>query len=236
MLPVTKWNIVHGNQRVRQTVRGSETEMKRWFSVNCSNFLHSFKRLEPTLRLLGLGRFVPESFNEWLHMSNGTLLFFVHCVLKCDFLCFLDFVLGIVCSIGGETVVLDIQYFVYSMIEKIPVVWDYNKCSAVWFQKTFQKYFCIEIEVVGRFIEQQQIWFHDQRLGKVESHSPTSRKFLYRSFQILLGKTQSDEKCRRSRLNGIGINDFKFCMNFRYSVTVIWCDGTFQFPLELLVF
>ena len=68
---------------------------------------------------------------------------------------------------------------------------DQNQSALIAFQPLFQPDHCVEIEVVGRFIEQQQVGAADQRLGEVKAHTPAAGEIADRTFELFVRKTQT---------------------------------------------
>lgn len=80
--------------------------------------------------------------------------------------------------------------FVDDRIEKIVIVGDEDQCFCIVFQLFFQLNYCIEIEVVSWFIEQQQIGVVDQCLGEVKVYMLVVGKIVDWLFKLFIVEIQ----------------------------------------------
>ena len=55
-----------------------------------------------------------------------------------------------------------------------------------------------EIEIVGRLVEQQQIWFREQRCGERNAHAPAAGEFRAGPLLVGGGKAEAGEDRRRA--------------------------------------
>ena len=88
--------------------------------------------------------------------------------------------------------------FVDDRIEKIAIVGDQYQGPRVAFEPLLQPDDRVEIEVVRRFIKQQQIGTANQRLREVETHTPAAGKVAHRSFKLFVAETESVEQAGRA--------------------------------------
>ena len=107
--------------------------------------------------------------------------------------------------------------FIDDRVQEVTIVRDQNQRAGVAFQPFFQPDDRIEIEVVSRFIEQQQIGTTNQRLREVQAHTPTAGKVADRAFKLLITEPQPVQQAGGARTDGPGINGIQF--------TVHRCDG-----------
>src|SRR5205807_9183202 len=88
-------------------------------------------------------------------------------------------------------------------VEKIAVVRYDDQGTAVAFQPVFEPDDGVEVEVVGRLIEQQQVGWAHQRLREVKPHAPAARKARHRQLTLAGGETKAREKALGPRARGV---------------------------------
>jgi len=118
------------------------------------DLLHALQRLEPRLGLAGLGRLGPEPVDEGLHVGDLLLLFFVPGLLQGHALGALPFELRIAPGVAVEPALLDMHDVVDGVVEEIAVVRDQHQRPGIAFQPAFQPLDGLQVEVVGRLVEQ----------------------------------------------------------------------------------
>ncbi len=131
--------------------------MERVVHVRRGNQLHTFQHFDTALRLLCFGGFSAETIDIALQMRHALLLAFVHCLLLCEAGRTLDFKRAVVTGVLEHRLLFDMNNFIHHRIEEVAVVGDQNQRALIAFQPSFQPDHRVEIEVVGRFIEQQQV-------------------------------------------------------------------------------
>lgn len=68
---------------------------------------------------------------------------------------------------------------------------DQDQRAFITLQPALQPDHRIEIEVVGRFIQQQQIGTANQRLCQIKAHAPATREVADRALQLFLTEAQT---------------------------------------------
>ena len=86
----------------------------------------------------------------------------------------LPFERRIVARIALELALVDMDDDVGQPVEEVAVVRDHQQRTRVALEPVLQPQDGVEVEVVGRFIEQQQLGRAHQRLREVESHAPAT--------------------------------------------------------------
>ena len=106
-----------------------------------------------------------------------------------------------VAGVLKHCLLFDMDNFVDDGIEKIAIVGDEDQRSRIALQPLLQPDHRIEIEVVGRFIEQQQIGAADQRLGELRRiRQPPEKSLTGRSSCSLLKPRPCSRLAARERI------------------------------------
>ena len=93
-------------------------------------------------------------------------------------LVFLAEIFGVVALVDVQPLVPDLHGAVDGHIEKIAVVGDQNVTEGIVLQVVFEPVAGLQIEVIGRLIEQQQVRLGKQQFGQSDSHLPTSTELI----------------------------------------------------------
>ena len=172
---------IEGQQRIGQRIRHCEFELDARFRAHRSDRGHPLQRLDPALRLARLGRLRLETIDEALQARSLYLLAFVSDLL-------LGQAFGTLALVGADVAgeklgvrVRDMQHVRNDVIEEFAIVRDHNQGAGIAPQPFLEPEHRVEIEMVGRFVEQQQIRAAHQRLGEVEAHAPAARKLGHRA-------------------------------------------------------
>jgi hypothetical protein len=64
------------------------------------------------------------------------------------------------------------------LVEELAIVRDQQQRARVPEQPLLQPQHRVEVEVVGRLVEQQQVRRRHQRAGQVQAHAPAAGEFL----------------------------------------------------------
>ncbi|MNE75652.1 hypothetical protein D3C76_1451500 [compost metagenome] len=81
------------------------------------------------------------------------------------------------------------QDLVDDWVEEITVMRNQHQGARIAFQPAFQPDHRIQIQVVGGFVQQQQIGTANQSLCQVKAHAPSAREGAHRALQLFIGKT-----------------------------------------------
>ena len=113
---------------------------------------------------------------------------------------------------------------------------DQDQRALIALQPLLQPDHRIEIEVVGRFIEQQQIGAADQRLGQVKAHAPAAGEITDRAFQLLVTEPEAVQQAGGAGANSPGINGVEFAVHGGNRMAVVAFVGGMQLRFQLAVF
>ena len=135
---------------------------------------HLLEQLDAALHLRGLGRLVAEAIDEHLHardffvlLSLGLAQAFEHGVALLD-------VLAVVADVVGQLPQVNVGDARDDRIEEVAVVRDENDRVGIGAEIFLEPVAGLEIEVVGRLVEQQQVRPSEQQLGERDSHLPAA--------------------------------------------------------------
>ena len=139
--------------------------------------LQFFELFDAALHLHGFCGFVAKSFDKIFGVGNHFLLIFVGAQL-------------LFAAFGAQLFVLGVRHFVVVdfsernfdgarcyRIEESAVVAHEQHCRAACSQKIFEPLYRFDVEMVSRFVEQQQIGAFQQYFCQFDAHTPTAAKF-----------------------------------------------------------
>ncbi len=161
--------------------------------------LHLFERFHPALRLARLGGLRLEAVDVALQMLDRALLLLIGALLKRDLLRAQDFELRIVAAIALDLLLLQMQRDVADRIEKFAVVGNYDQRARIAVQPVFEPDDCVEVKVIGRFVEQQQVRAAHQRLREIEPHAPAAGEAGHRQTRLFEREAETEQQRLRAR-------------------------------------
>ena len=174
--------------------------------------IHLFEFLDPALHLLGLGRLITETIDEYFQLLDTLPL-----VSVCSFellapLSLLLFVLVVIAGVEVNALVPDLHDFADRHIQKVAVMRDKHKRVRIFGEIFFEPVASFEIEMIRRLIQKQQVRLLQQQLGKRDAHLPSAREFVSLPIPIVLTKSESSEHAAHLRLDGIAVTGLKFML------------------------
>ena len=140
------------------------------------DFLHFFQGFDAALRLRGFGGFGFEAVDKRLQMLDFGLLFGERGLLVCQALRAFFQVEIVAAAVEREFLLCQFKGLRGGGVEKIAVVRNDDLRAGQVCQVVFQPQHGFQIQVVGRFVQQQQIGAAHQGLREVEPHPPAARK------------------------------------------------------------
>ena len=115
---------------------------------------HAFQGLDPALGLAGLGSLGLEPCDVAFHVRTLRLLLFKGLLLLGQAFGTRAFERGIAATVKGDFLLFDMGDVIDHGVEEIPVVGNQQQGALVTLEEVFQPQDRIEIQVVGRFVEQ----------------------------------------------------------------------------------
>jgi len=196
VIAVADLAVVDGQQRRGQRPGFGEVEGHGPLVGDRGDGLHPRQHLQPRLRLPRLGRLVAEAIDEAHDMGAlGLLLLLLpgeqgHALGAG----FLEKV--VVALVGRQRLRLEVQDIGNHRVEQGTVVADDQDRAAVGLEIGLQPQRGLEIEVVGRLVEQQQVGLGEQQRGKRHPHPPAPGEGRARLRLCRLAEAQSGEDPR----------------------------------------
>jgi len=207
-------HVFHHHHRVRRGVGHAEFERERRCDVCGRNQFHLFERFHTALRLARLGRLRLEAVDEALQMLDGLALLLISALLQRQLLRALHFELRVVAAVPLDLLVFQMQRNIADRIEKFAVVRDHDQRARIAMQPVFEPDDGVEVQVVGRFVEQQQIRAAHQCLGEIQAHAPAARETAHARACLVEREAEAEQQCfgaRRRRVAvGVGERGVRF--------------------------
>lgn len=126
--------------------------------------------------------------------------------------------------------------FVDDRIEKIATVEDQGQRPCVTLGPFFEPNDDIKVEMVNRFVEQQQIGMANQRLGKVKVYTPAAGKTADWPLQLLIAKSQIVQQTGSVRADGPSVDGVQLTVNHGDDMTIIALICLLERGFQLAVF
>jgi hypothetical protein len=82
----------------------------------------------------------------------------------------------VVAGVGPKLVAVDVHDRLRDRVEEVAVVRDQEQRARVALEPVLEPQHRVEVEVVGRLVEQQQVGARRERLREVEAHAPAARE------------------------------------------------------------
>ena len=157
------------------------------------DFLHALNLLELALGLGGLGVLGPETVHKFHQPPDFALLMFV-CRQELLFVRFaLRQVIIITAAVTDKPALADFDDAADQFIEKLAVVRDDQDRAGIMFQVFLKPKQRLQIQVIGRFIEQQQVGLLCQQPRQVRAHHPAAAHFAGGPVEIFFPEAKPGE-------------------------------------------
>ena len=196
-------------------------------------FLETLQRLDPALRLARLGGLGLEAGDEAFHVRTLRLLFLVGLLLLSQPLGAGPLESGIAAAVEGQLAVFQMHHVVHHRIEEVAVVGDQHQSAGITLEPLFQPEDGVQVEVVGRLVEQQQVGRAHQRLRQVQAHPPTAGEITDPALHLLAAEAEPGQQLARPCIGGVTVGVVQFGMQARQGRTVVRRFGGGQCRLDL---
>ncbi len=77
------------------------------------------------------------------------------------------------------------------IVEEFAIVADDQRGVRIFLQPRFEPQRALEIEVIGRLVEQENIGLGEQGRGQRHAHAPAAGEFRHRPREIVVGKAEA---------------------------------------------
>ena len=88
-------------------------------------------------------------------------------------------------------------------IQEGAIVRDDDEASGVARQVILEPEEGFQVEVIGRFVEQQECWFADEQAGKVRAHDPAAGEGLGQFVGVAFAEAEAGEDFLGARFEGV---------------------------------
>ena len=163
-------------QGVGQVFGRGEGEVEAAVEVGRGDELEFGQGFNSALGLFGLGGFGFEAVDKGLEVLDVRLLFAIGSLLVGKALGALLLVEVVVAAVAVQLALGELDGVVGGGVEEVAVVGDDDLGTGQGGEVAFQPQHGFEVEVVGGFVEQEQVGAVHEGLGKVEAHAPAAGK------------------------------------------------------------
>lgn len=136
-------------------------------------------------------------------------------------------------TIERDFALIDMRDVIHHGIQEVPVVRDQQQGAGIVLEKIFEPQDGVEVQVVGRFIEQQQVGGAHQGLRQVQTHAPAAGKVGDRAIHLLVREAQTGKHFARARIGGVAVGAVQFGVQARLGRAVFVGLGFSQIVLHL---
>ncbi|MNZ80792.1 hypothetical protein D3C78_994400 [compost metagenome] len=140
---------------------------------------------------------------------------------------------GVTAAVKGQFALLDMGDMIDHRIEEIAVVGNQQQRARVTLEPVFEPQDRIEVQVVGRFVEQQQVGRAHQGLGQVQAHPPATGEVADAAVHLLVGKTKTGQQFARTGIGGIAVSAFQLTVQACQGRAVVGRLGHGELGLDL---
>ena len=163
------------------------------------------QRLEPALGLTRLARLVAEAVDERLHVAPLGLLLGAFLDLQQAALARAPLEGVVAAGVGGELAqLIEMHDLSRHPVQQIPVMADQEQGARIAREVVLEPEARLEVEVVGRLVEQEQIGLGEQHRGQRHPHPPAAGEARERPRLGFLLEAQPGQDRARPRRGGVG--------------------------------
>ena len=157
------------------------------------NDFHLFQLLDAALDLPGFGIDGAETVNKFLNVRYFLLLVAVGRLKLLEAHVLLLEEVRVIAAVFHQFFVVDVVHAFHQLIHEIPVVGNHQDGSGVVFQVSLEPQQGQEVQVVGRFVQHQEVRLQDKELGQVRAHDPAAGHFPGGAMEVAFPKGQPFE-------------------------------------------
>ncbi len=194
---------------------------------------HAFQRLDPALCLTGLGGLGLEARDVLFHVRTLRLLLLVGLLLLGQTFGTSPLEGAVAAAIESDPALLDMGDVIDHGIQKIAVVGNQQQGAGVTLEPVFKPQNGVEVQVVGRFVEQQQVRGAHQCLRQVQAHTPATGETADLTLHLFVGEAQPGQQLASACVGGITVGAVELRMQTGLSGTVLRGFGLGQRALYL---
>jgi hypothetical protein len=200
---VAERRVVEAKELARGDVDRRKRELERAVDVRGGDPLHPLDRLDAALRLLRLRRLRAKAVDERLQMCDLPLLLRVGGLLLRELQRPLGFELRVVAAVCAKLQSIDVHDRVDDGVEEVAIVRHQHQRSRIACEPVLEPQHGVEIEMVGRLVEQQQVGARRERLREIEAHPPSAGEARDRIGVSRLREAEAREKLAGACAGGV---------------------------------
>ena len=112
----------------------------------------------------------------------------------------------VVARIQIQLAVRQVQDVRADRVQQVAVVRNQQGGMRVTLQALFQPDHAFEVEIVGRFVQQQQVWFGKQCRRQCHAHTPATREVSHRTLDVFLAEAKAHKDFRGAGRGAVGVD------------------------------
>ena len=205
LVAVAGFDMIQADQRERQLGRRRELDPELALGAHRLGAGQLGQPLHPRLRLLGLGGLGLEAVDEALQVGALGLLLVVGNLLLAQLLGALALEVGIAAHVQLGPAAVQVQGMGGDVVQELAVMRDQQQGARVLEQPLLQPEHRIQVQVVGRLVQQQQVRGHHQRPGQVQAHAPAAGERGHRATMGLGRKAQAMQQAAGAGLGVVAV-------------------------------
>ncbi len=217
---IAGFHVIEPDQRKRQPIGPRELDAKLALGAHRLGAGHLGQALHAALRLGRLAGLRLEAVDEALQMRALGLFLVMRDLLLPQMFDALAFEIGVATDIqlGGAT--MQVQGVGGHVVEKFAVMRNQQQRARVLEQPLLQPQHRIHVQVVGWFVEQQQVAGHHQRARQIQPHAPAAGERRHRAMVRVCRKSQTVQQLAGARFGVVGadLGHLLVCVGHRLPV------------------
>ena len=190
---VAERGVVELQDRVRYLARRREREPIGRLGMQRRSDGKLLERLQAALHLPRLALLGAESVHETLDLRDAQLLLLVQRRLSRQRFGALPLEGAVVAHVHRRLAAFQMRDALHGAVEEVAVVRHHREGAWVLAHPGFQPHRRLQVQVVGRLVEQQQVRGRHQRLGEIEADAPAAGERPMRLGEVVLAEAEAAE-------------------------------------------
>ena len=203
---VSEARVLDEEQGVRNLLGVRKGEAVRGVDMSGGDKGEPLELLQSASRLPGLARLRPEAGDERLDLARPALLLLPGRPLGREAFGSLALERGVPATVRAGAAVLQVHDVGGGAVEEIAVVGDEEARPLAADEPLLKPHHRVEVEVVGRLVEEQQVRAAHQGLREVEPDPPPAREVRDGASEVFRVEPEAVEDPSRPRLRGVAVD------------------------------
>jgi hypothetical protein len=161
------------------------------------------EQLDAALHLRGLRRLIAEAIDEHLHPRDFLVLLFLRLPQAFEHRVALLDVLAVISDVVGQLSQVDVCDTRDNGVQEIPIVRHENDGVGIRAEILLEPVACLQVEMVGGLVEQQQVRAAEQELGERDAHLPAARERFTRSVGVVAAESEATQDRRNPQVHAV---------------------------------